>query len=142
MTIAHLLSGTPYAKAHDPAGRTPDVLLKDFVDNCVLIEPGTDKFPQQFQMGRHFVGPFTLPERNVAMSHSFRISKFEMTQDLYAAITHVNPSRWKGPRNSVESLKSARIRNPIRADAATLNFLAGKSSTPRETALPPNVAVL
>jgi len=104
MTIAHLLSGTPYAKAQDPAGRTPDILLKDFVDNCVLIEPGTDKFPQQFQMGRHFESPFALPERTVSLSQSFRISKFEMTQELYAAIVGTNPSRWKGPRNSVESM--------------------------------------
>ena len=38
------------------------------------------------------------------MSTSFRISKFETTQDLYAAITGRNPSRWTGPRNSVESM--------------------------------------
>jgi formylglycine-generating enzyme required for sulfatase activity len=55
-------------------------------------------------MGRHFESPFALPERTVAMSQSFRISKYEMTQELYAVITGVNPSRWKGPRNSVESM--------------------------------------
>ncbi len=102
VTIAHLLSGIPSAPAQDASGRTQDVLLQDFVDNCVSIEPGTDKFPLQFQMGRHFASPFALPERTVALSQPFRISKFEMTQELYAAITGTNPSRWKGPRNSVE----------------------------------------
>ena len=104
VAITHFVFETPYAKAQEAAGRTSDVLLKDFVDHCVLIEPGTDKFPQQFQMGRHFESPFALPERTVSLSHSFRISKFEMTQELYAAIVGKNPSRWKGPRNSVESM--------------------------------------
>lgn len=105
LMIAHSLHGPSYATAQDPvAGQTRNDLLKNFVENCVLIEPGTEKFPQQFQMGRHFESPFTLPQRTVAMSQSFRISKFEMTQGLYAAITGANPSRWKGPRNSVESM--------------------------------------
>ncbi len=105
VTMSHWLDSSPLSKAQDAvAGRTGIDLLKDFVDNCILIEPGNEKFPQQFQMGRHFDGPFTLPERSVAMTQSFRISKFEMTQELYAAITGANPSRWKGPRNSVESM--------------------------------------
>ena len=105
LMIVHSLSVAPNAAAQDAvAGGTRNDLLQDFVDNCVLIEPGTEKFPQQFQMGRHFESPFALPERTVAMSQSFRISKFEMTQELYAAITGANPSRWKGPRNSVESM--------------------------------------
>ncbi len=105
LMIAHSLFGILYATAQDPlAGRTRNDLLKGFVDNCILIEPGTEKFPQQFQMGRDFESPFALPERPVALSQSFRMSKFEMTQELYAAITGANPSRWKGPRNSVESM--------------------------------------
>jgi len=103
--VAYSLSAPPYATAQDTvASKTRIDLLKDFVDNCILIEPGTEKFAQQFQMGRHFDSAFMLPERTVAMSQSFRISKFEMTQELYAAITGVNPSRWKGPRNSAESM--------------------------------------
>ncbi len=102
--IVLLICGASYATAQDAVERTRDVLLQDFVDNCVSIEPGADKFPPQFQMGRHFASPFALPERTVAMSQSFRISKFEMTQELYVAITGANPSRWKGLRNSVESM--------------------------------------
>lgn len=104
VTIVHLLWATSYANAQDAVERTQDVLLQDFVDNCVSIEPGMDKFPREFQMGRHFASPFALPERTVAMSQMFRISKFEMTQELYVAITGANPSRWKGSRNSVESM--------------------------------------
>lgn len=105
LAMAHSLHGPADATAQD-AGASPtrNDLLKDFVDNCVLIEPGTEKFPQQFQLGRHFESPFALPERTVAMTQSFRISKFEMTQELYAAINGANPSRWKGPRNSVECM--------------------------------------
>lgn len=105
MTIVQALYPAPEAAAQDAvASKTRSDLLKDFVDECILIEPGTNKFPQQFQMGRQFESPFALPERTVTMSQSFRISKFEMTQDLYTAITGANPSRWKGPRNSVESM--------------------------------------
>src|SRR5436190_1448764 len=35
---------------------------------------------------------------------SFAIGKFEVTQDLWQAVMGANPSRWKGPRNSVEML--------------------------------------
>ena len=103
--IAHSLCGLPCSTAQDAvAGKTQNDLLQKFVDHCLLIEPGTKTFPQQFQMGRHSESPFAMPERTVAMSQSFRISKFEMTQELYAAMTGANPSRWKGPRNSVESM--------------------------------------
>jgi len=84
--------------------KTHEVLLKDFVESCVAITPGIDGFSKKFQMGRHFTGPFTLPERTVEMKQPFRISKFETTQELYAAVTGSNPSRWKGPHNSVESM--------------------------------------
>ena len=84
--------------------KSPETLLKDFVDQCVAITPGADGFPEQFKMGRHFAGPFALPERTVEMTKHFRMSKFEMTQELYAAVSGSNPSRWKGPRNSVESM--------------------------------------
>lgn len=34
----------------------------------------------------------------------FQISKYEVTQQLYESLTGKNPSRWKGPRNSLELL--------------------------------------
>ena len=103
--IAHLVHGTLYALAQDATpGKSSEALLKGFVEECVRIEPGTDKFPPSFQMGRHFESPFALPELTVTLTQPFRISKFEMTQELYTAVMGKNPSRWTGPRNSVESM--------------------------------------
>ena len=104
VAMIHPLIEVVPAIAQEATTRSPDILLTRFVDECVLIQPGTEIFPQRFQMGGQFVSPFRLPERNVEMSKSFRISKFETTQDLYAAIMGRNPSRWTGPRNSVESM--------------------------------------
>lgn len=87
-----------------PTLKSQESLLQDFVKSCIAIAPGTDVFPGQFQMGGHFASPFAIAERVVEMKKPFRISRFEMTQELYAAVTGANPSRWKGPRNSVESM--------------------------------------
>jgi formylglycine-generating enzyme required for sulfatase activity len=81
---------------------SPDQILKVFVDECVLISPGTGQFPQTFTMGGLNGGPFSLPEKVVEMNESFRISKYEVTQELYQTVMGSNPSRWKGDRNSVE----------------------------------------
>ncbi|MDA1229230.1 MAG: formylglycine-generating enzyme family protein [Planctomycetota bacterium] len=103
--IAHSGHGISCATAQDlTAGKSPETLLKGFVEECLLIEPGIDKFPVSYQMGRHFDGPFALPELTVTLTQSFRISRFEMTQELYTAVMGKNPSRWTGPRNSVESM--------------------------------------
>jgi len=129
--IAHSLSGVRHAAAQDAAAdKTRNDLLRNFVDHCILIEPGTEKFPQQFQMGRHFESPFAMPELMVAMSQSFRISKFEMTQDLYAAMTGTNPSRWKGPRNSVESMSF--LDAEMFCTKLTAQLRAGKLIAPHE----------
>ncbi len=104
IAVIQLVIAAGHTFAQDVPARSLQVLLKDFVDNCVLVEPGTEEFPQQFQMGRHFLSPFAMTERPVSMTQSFRISKFEMTQDLYTAIMGRNPSRWTGPRNSVECM--------------------------------------
>ena len=79
-------------------------LLKRFVDDCVLIEPGTEPFPKQFQIGSKDEPETTLPPGDVVMPIRFRISKYETTQDLYESVMQKNPSRWKGPRNSVETI--------------------------------------
>ena len=95
------------SNAQDTSAKPADAILKRFVDECVSITPGSEKFPLEFQMGGHFEGPLALPEHTVKMSQPFRICKFETTQDLYATIMGSNPSRWKGPRNSVESMDYA-----------------------------------
>lgn len=62
-------------------------LLKTFASEFVPVTPGTGRFP--------------MPPRKMS---GFAISKFETTQNLYEAVMGENPSRWKGPRNSVESM--------------------------------------
>lgn len=101
------LIGTEYSVGQDDVAKSADAILKRFVDECVPINPGSEKFPSEFQMGRHFEGPLALSKRTVKMSQPFRISRFETTQELYATIMGSNPSRWKGPRNSVESMSYA-----------------------------------
>jgi len=77
-------------------------LLKQFVDELVLITPGKGKFPKSFQMGSSKGGPSEQPVREVTLTQDFWISKYEVPQDLYEAVMGRNPSRWKGPRNAAE----------------------------------------
>ncbi len=92
------------SNAQDASAKPADAILKRFISECVSITPGSKNFPLEFPMGRHFEGPMALPEHTVKMSQPFRICKFETTQELYAHVMGSNPSRWKGPRNSVESM--------------------------------------
>ncbi|QDU52520.1 formylglycine-generating enzyme family protein [Gimesia panareensis] len=79
-------------------------LLKLFVDELVPITPGKGKFPQSFQMGSSKGEPSEQPVHEVTLTQDFWIAKYEVPQNLYEAIMGHNPSRWKGPRNSVEML--------------------------------------
>ncbi len=79
-------------------------LLRTFMDELVTIEPGKPPFPKSFLMGSA-QGPATeRPVHRVTFDHSFRMSKYEVPQNLYEAVMGVNPSRWKGPRNSAEMM--------------------------------------
>lgn len=73
-----------------------------FVDECATIQPGTEPFPQTFQMGGNVDSPLAVPVHEVTMGTAFRMSRYEVTQELYRTVMGVNPSRWKGDRNSVE----------------------------------------
>lgn len=73
-----------------------DELLARFVQEFVSLAPGTGSFPAEY-----YHGPPGKRER-VKMSTPFRIAKYELPQNLYEAVMGENPSRWKGPRNSVE----------------------------------------
>ena len=77
-------------------------LLKTFASEFVAITPGKGKFPASFEMGSKD-GPATeQPVHRVTLKQPFAIARYEVTQNLYAAVMGKNPSRWKGPRNSVE----------------------------------------
>lgn len=79
-------------------------LLDTFAKEFVEITPGQGKFPATFQFGP--------PERQreVRLSGPFAIAKYEVPQNLYEAVMGNNPSRWKGPRNSVEMMTIAEAR--------------------------------
>ncbi|QDT53554.1 Serine/threonine-protein kinase pkn1 [Caulifigura coniformis] len=93
--VLTLMAGATACGAESPAHLK---LLKTFVDEFVEITPGVGRFPKSFQQGGE------QPAREVTFAYSFSIAKYEVPQNLYEAVMGSNPSRWKGPRNSVESM--------------------------------------
>ena len=83
---------------------SPEKAIQRFVDECVAISPGEGPYPVRFVIGAESPTANELARRKVSIEHKFRISRFEMTQELYQAVMNKNPSRWKGPRNSVENV--------------------------------------
>jgi formylglycine-generating enzyme required for sulfatase activity len=77
-------------------------LLKSFSDEFVPITPGEGKFPASFLMGTANGPFFEQPAHEVMFEYPFSMAKYEVPQELYEAVMGLNPSKWKGPRNSVE----------------------------------------
>ncbi len=93
-----LVPMTSFAEEPDPK------LLKTFVDEFVEITPGKGKFPKSFLMGSEDGPKNERPVHEVTFEYDFAIAKYEVPQNLYETVTGENPSRWKGPRNSVEMM--------------------------------------
>lgn len=86
-------------------------LLRTFREEFVALTPGQGtgsvKFPERFLQGSA-TGPATeRPVREVRISAAFAIAKYEVPQNLWTAVMGSNPSRWMGPRNSVEKMTFA-----------------------------------
>jgi formylglycine-generating enzyme required for sulfatase activity len=80
-------------------------ILKRFVDEFLALTPGKGKFPASFVMGSGKDGPENeRPAHKVTLAKPFALAKYEVTQELYDAVAGANPSKWKGPRNSVEKV--------------------------------------
>jgi formylglycine-generating enzyme required for sulfatase activity len=77
-------------------------LLKTFSDEFVAIKPGEKDFPASFIMGSEGGPSSEQPPHKVTIGYNFSIAKYEVPQNLYEAVMGENPSKWKGPRNSVE----------------------------------------
>lgn len=96
------------ALADDPkpkkVGTPKDKILPQFVEEFVLLSPGKEKFPESFVMGSAAddAPASEKPAHKVTFKRPFRMAKYEVTQELYELIAGKNPSRWQGPRNSVE----------------------------------------
>ena len=79
-------------------------ILKRFVDECVEITPGRHEFPQKVTLGVETPEKHEVAVHHATFREPFRISRYETTQELYQLVMGSNPSRWKGPRNSVETV--------------------------------------
>lgn len=92
--------------SHSHAADAPNArqleLLKTFNSEFVAITPGAKEFPKSFRMGTDDGPASERPAREVTLGYSFAMAKYEMPQNLYEAVMGQNPSKWKGPRNSVE----------------------------------------
>lgn len=77
-------------------------LLKAFREEFIAIAPGENRFPAKFTMGSDEPGEG--PKHEVTFKYSFQIARYEVPQNLWQAVMGDNPSKWKGPRNSVEML--------------------------------------
>ncbi len=97
-----LLLVPAFVTAAEP--KTPEKILKLFVSELVKITPGKGKFPATFQMGSTKGDANEKPVHRVKLTKPFSMAKYEVTQELYQVVMGVNPSRWKGPRNSVEMM--------------------------------------
>ena len=96
----------PVGRAYPPREPSPELLglLKTFRSEFVELTPGKDKFPADFQMGSAAGPPAERPPHRVAIAGPLAIARYEVPQNLWEAVMGSNPSRWKGPRNSVEML--------------------------------------
>ncbi|MCH7727677.1 MAG: formylglycine-generating enzyme family protein, partial [Planctomycetes bacterium] len=88
------------------ADPTPQLqLLKTFQKEFITVTPGEGRFPKSFVMGRAKDGNASeRPTHKVVFDYHFQIAKYEVPQNLWQAVIGKNPSKWKGPRNSVEML--------------------------------------
>lgn len=86
------------------AGTPKDKILPQFIEEFVLLTPGKGKFPESFVMGSAAddAPANEKPAHKVTFKRPFRMARYEVTQELYELIAGKNPSRWQGPRNSVE----------------------------------------
>ncbi len=96
----------PHANSDDkPAKKVPILsrpeMLKLFMEEFVPITPGEGKFPATFHMGSDRADS-EKPTHEVTLKYHFAIAKYEVPQNLWEAVLGANPSKWKGPRNSVE----------------------------------------
>ncbi len=91
-------------KFPDPTERK-DAILKRFADEFVGITPGKGKFAESFLMGTEKAGKDNeRPAHKVTFKYGFQINKYEVTQELYAVVTGINPAQFQGLRNGIDQV--------------------------------------
>ena len=100
----YLLAALVISQAEQRADAPVDAtaILRRFRDEFVELTPGTEPYAAEFTMGSDTASPQERPAHAVRFEYPFSIARYEVTQELYQAVTGTNPSRWQGPRNSVE----------------------------------------
>ena len=98
LTILLLAAVPDAAPAAAPAPAGEAALLKTFREEFVAITPGAEKFPEKLEI---VDGKRT---RTLVAPPAYLIAKYEVPQNLWEAVMGKNPSKWTGPRNSVEML--------------------------------------
>jgi formylglycine-generating enzyme required for sulfatase activity len=99
---AFLLFGIVSGADPKKPGTPKEKILPQFVAEFVTITPGKGDFPAAFTMGSTDGPDNEKPAHKVTFKRPFRMAKYEVTQELYELIVGKEPSKWKGPRNSVE----------------------------------------
>ena len=80
-------------------------LLKIFRGEFISLAPGKKPFRETFQMGGgKTAASIEQPQHPVTIKYAFAVARYEVPQNLWEAVMGSNPSKWKGPRNSVEML--------------------------------------
>jgi formylglycine-generating enzyme required for sulfatase activity len=80
-----------------------DPILQRFVQEFVPLAPRAGAAPASFRMGSAGEAPDSeKPVVTITFARPFALARYEVTQELYEAVMGRNPSKWKGPRNSVE----------------------------------------
>ena len=79
-------------------------LLATFRHEFVAITPGQGEFTAGFTMGRDDGDAAERPAHRVGLDYDFAVARYEVPQNLWQAVMGENPSKWKGPRNSVEEV--------------------------------------
>jgi formylglycine-generating enzyme required for sulfatase activity len=102
LLLAVLGGGLPGADPKKPP-RSKEDALRLFAEEFVPLTPGKERFPASFTMGSAADAPASeKPAHTVTFRQPFAMARYEVTQELYLAVTGKDPSKWKGPRNSVE----------------------------------------
>ncbi len=99
--LSALVAAPARAGADEPNDKA-EKILKLFAEEFVPLTPGKGKFPASFTMGTADGDASEKPPATITFRNPFEMAKYEVTQELYEAVMGKNPSKWKGPRNSVE----------------------------------------
>ena len=114
----------PSRDTRQPSRDAQDMLTR-FLEELVRIAPGHAPFPESI----------VVRGRTLRPEQSFQIARYETTQELYELIMGTNPSRWRGPRNAVESMTAEQARQFCRRLTDRLRQ-AGLLDSRRQVRLP------